>query len=134
MADSTTTPTPRVAGGFVEAVVLRDFPRACRHLHPEIDFRAMTPKRVWEAESPAGVEEVLRAWFEHPERNVERVEPTEQATVEDTLRVGWRVHGSDADGPTVYEQQAYVREEDGQIVWLRVICSGPRPVRGPSSD
>jgi len=25
------------------------------------------------------------------------------------------------------EQQAYVREDDGQVVWLRVMCSGPRP-------
>jgi hypothetical protein len=87
----------------------------------------MTPKRVWEADGPAAVEEVLRAWFEHPEREVERVDPTEPASVGDTLRVGWRVHGSDADGPLIYEQQAYLREDDGQVVWLRVMCSGPRP-------
>jgi hypothetical protein len=116
-----------VTSGFVDAILLRDFPRACSFLHPDIDFRAMTPNRVWEADSPAGVEQVLRAWFEHPERDVERVDPTELASVEDTLRVGWRVHGSDANGPFIYEQQAYVREDDGQVVWLRVMCSGPRP-------
>jgi hypothetical protein len=87
----------------------------------------MTPNRVWEADGPADVEQVLRAWFEHPERDVERVVPTEPTSVEDTMRVGWRVHGSGADGPFVYEQQAYVREDGGQIVWLRVMCSGPRP-------
>lgn len=116
-----------VAGGFVDAILARDFPRACSLLHPGIDFRAMTPNRVWEADGPAGVEDVLRAWFEHPERDVERVEPTERTSVEDTVRVGWRVHGSDADGPFIYEQQAYLREDDGQVVWLRVMCSGPRP-------
>jgi hypothetical protein len=116
-----------VTGGFVDAILLRDFSRARSLLHPEIDFRAMTPKRVWEADGPGGVEEVLRAWFEHPERDVERVDSTEPAKVEDTLRVGWRVHGSDADGPFIYEQQAYVREGDGQISWLRIMCSGPRP-------
>jgi hypothetical protein len=121
-----------VADGFVEAILARDFPRARGLLHPEIDFRAMTPNRVWEAEDPAGVEEVLRAWFEHPERKVERVDPTAPASVEDTLRVGWRVHGRGAEGPFVYEQQAYMREDDGQVVWLRVICSGPRPAASAS--
>jgi hypothetical protein len=116
-----------VTSEFVDAILLRDFSRACSLLHPDIDFRAMTPNRVWEADDPAGVEQVLRAWFEHPARDVERVDPTEPASVEDTLRVGWRVHGSDADGPFIYEQQAYVREDDGQVVWLRVMCSGPRP-------
>ena len=122
-----------VAGGFVDAILARDFSRAGGLMHPDIDFRAMTPNRVWEADDPAGVEQVLRAWFEHPERDVERVDPTEPAAVEDTLRVGWRVHGSGADGPFIYEQQAYVREGDGQVVWLRVMCSGPRPARASSS-
>jgi ketosteroid isomerase-like protein len=112
---------------FVDAILARDFPRVRGLLHPAIDFRAMTPKRVWEAEDPGGVEEVLRAWFEHPERDVERVAPTEPTIVEDTQRVGWRVYGSGTDGPFVYEQQAYLRERDGQVVWLRVMCSGPRP-------
>ncbi len=121
-----------VAGGFVDAILARDFPGACSLLHPDIDFRAMTPSRVWEADGPAGVEHVLRAWFEHPERDVERVDPTEPTSVEDTLRVGWRVFGSGADGPFVYEQQAYLREDGGQIVWVRVMCSGPRPARSVS--
>ncbi len=112
---------------FVDAILARDFPRARGLLDPAIDFRAMTPNRVWEADGPTGVEEVLRAWFEHPGRDVERVDATEHASVEDTVRVGWRVHGSAADGPFVYEQQAYVREENGRVIWLRVMCSGPRP-------
>jgi hypothetical protein len=117
-----------VSEGFVEAILARDFPRAQALLHPEVDFRAMTPKRMWEADDPAGVEEVLRAWFEHPERDVERVESTEPASVQDTVRVGWRVYGSEASGPFVFEQQAFMREDGGQVVWMRVMCSGPRPV------
>jgi hypothetical protein len=124
-----TTLPASVTNGFVEAILARDFARACGLLHSDIDFRAMTPNRVWEADDPAGVEDVLRAWFEHPERDVERVDPTEPVSVEDTLRVGWRVYGSGADGPFVYEQQAYVREHDDRVVWLRVMCSGPRPLR-----
>jgi hypothetical protein len=115
-----------VTGGFLDAVLARDFARARELLHPDIDFRAMTPSRVWEANDPAGVEKVLRAWFEHPDRDVERVAPTEPASVEDTLRVGWRVYGDGADGPFVYEQQAYVREEGDRVCWLRIMCCGPR--------
>lgn len=121
-----------VTDEFVDAILERDFVRARNLLHPEVDFRAMTPSRVWEADGPAGVEEVLRAWFEHPEREVERVAPTEPASIEDTLRVGWSVYGSDANGQFLYEQQAYVREDDGQVVWLRVMCSGPRPAGNAS--
>ncbi len=128
-----TAPAP-VTAGFVDAVLARDFARVRGLLHHDVDFRAMTPKRVWEADGPAAVEEAMRAWFEHPERDVERVEPTEPEAVGDALRVGWRVHGSGADGPFVFEQQAYVREDSGQIVWLRVMCSGPRPAgSGPLS-
>jgi ketosteroid isomerase-like protein len=117
-----------VTEAFVEAILARDFPRAQALLHPEVDFRAMTPKRTWEAEDPGGVEKVLRAWFENPEREVERVEPTESASVEDTVRVGWRVYGTEAMDPFVFEQQAFLREDGGKVVWMRVMCSGPRPV------
>lgn len=88
----------------------------------------MTPKRTWEADDPGGVERVLRAWFENPERDVERVEPTEPGAVEDTARIGWRVYGTDASGGFVFEQQAFIREDAGQVVWMRVMCSGPRAV------
>lgn len=123
-----------VTSGFLDAILARDFSRVRDLLHSAIDFRGMTPKRVWEADDPAGVEEVLRAWFEHPERAVERLEPTEPAAVEDTLRVGWRVYGDGADGPFVFEQQAYLREQDGQVIWLRVMCSGPRAAGSASAD
>jgi SnoaL-like domain len=118
----------RAVTGFVEAIVAQDLARARDLLHPEIDFRGMTPSKVWEADGPAGVEDVLRAWFEHPERDVEAVQATEPMKVADTLRVGWRVHGQRAEGTFSFEQQAYARERDGKIVWLRVMCSGPRPV------
>ena len=107
---------------------LEDFSRIQSLVDEDIDFRAMTPSRVWEAEDPAEVREVLRGWFEHPEREVESVEPVEPSSVADTLRVGWRVHGQGADGAFLYEQQAYVREQNGRIVWLRIMCSGPRPI------
>ncbi len=123
---STTSST--VTAAFVDAIVARDFAAARGLLHPEIDFRAMTPRRIWEADGPADVEEVLRTWLADPDEDIAAVEPVAGATVEDTERAGWRVRGSGPDGAFVFEQQAFMRERDGQVGWLRIMCSGSRPV------
>jgi hypothetical protein len=123
MSSTSTTATAE----FLDAVLNRDFARATGLLHPDIDFRAMTPNRVWEADGPAGVEEVLRSWLADPDEEITSVDPTGSTSVEDTVRVGWLVHGSDVDGPFVFEQQAYLREHEGRVTWLRVMCSGSRP-------
>jgi hypothetical protein len=117
-----------VATALVDAIVAQDFGRAVALLHPGIDFRAMTPNRVWEARDRAGVEEIFRQWFQDPDEDMERAEVTEPVSIEGTVRAGWLVHISDADGPHVFEQQAYLRERDGEIVWMRVICSGWIPL------
>jgi hypothetical protein len=119
-----------VATAFVDAIVAQDLARAAALLHPEVDFRAMTPNRVWEARDPAGVEEILRAWLADPDEEVHGMEATEPSPIVDRIRVGWLVRISDADGLHVFEQQAYVRERDGRIDWMRVICSGWLPVGG----
>ena len=33
-----------------------------------------------------------------------------------------------ADGRFLVEQQAYIEERDGRIGWMRVVCSGFRPI------
>ncbi len=122
-----------VTTAFVDAIVARDLTRAVALLHPEIDFRAMTPNRVWEGEGREGVEAVLRAWFEDPAEDVGAIAATQPVAIEGTLRVGWLVHISDSDGRYIFEQQAYVRERKGQIHWLRVMCSGFIPLSDPSA-
>lgn len=119
-----------VLHAFVDAVLARDFARAKGQLHPEVDFRGMTPNRIWEADGPKGVEQVLRTWLDNEEREVEHIEATEVRDIEDTVRAGWRVRGGGAGGPFVFEQQVYARERDGQVGWLRVMCTGPRPTGG----
>jgi hypothetical protein len=123
-----TTAEAGVASEWVDAIVARDVARAIALLHPEIDFRAMTPNRIWEAEGPAGVETVLREWFEDPDEDIHGIEATEPISIEGTARVGWLVRVSDVDGPHIFEQQAYVRERDAQIEWMRVMCSGWIPL------
>jgi hypothetical protein len=122
-----------VAGALVDAIVARDFARVVALLHPEIDFRAMTPNRVWEAEGPADVEAVLREWLDDPDEDVEGIEATEPISIQETVRVGWLVRLRDADGLHIFEQQAYVRERDAQIGWMRVMCSGTIPLTESSS-
>ncbi|HEY5143736.1 MAG TPA: nuclear transport factor 2 family protein [Solirubrobacteraceae bacterium] len=126
---STTSST--VTSAFVDAIVARDFAGARRLLHPEIDFRAMTPKRIWEADGPEEVEEVLRTWLADPDEDITGVEAVAGATVADTDRAGWRVRGTGPDGAFTFEQQAFLRERDGQVGWLRIMCSGTRPA-GPA--
>ena len=121
-----------IATTLVDAIVARDVARAAALFHPEIDFRAMTPNRVWEAEGSSGVEAVLREWFENPEEDVQGIEATQPTAIRGTLRVGWLVHISDVDGPHVFEQQAYVRESGGLIDWMRVMCSGWIPLSDSS--
>jgi hypothetical protein len=120
-----------VATAFVDAIVARDVARAVALLHPEIDFRAMTPNRVWEADDRSGVEAILREWLEDPDEEIHTIEATEPSLIVDRVRVGWLVRVSDADGPHVFEQQTYVRERDAQIDWMRVICSGWIPLSVP---
>ena len=126
--DTMPASTPDAADAFVAALVARDLAGARDLLAPEVDFRAMTPNRFWEAADAAGAEDALRAWFEHPDRDVSRVDAGESGAVADTRRVGWRVSGTDAQGAFTYEQLAFAREDAGRIVWLRIMCSGPRPV------
>lgn len=127
------TTATTVAEALVEAIIARDVVRAVALLHPEIDFRAMTPNRIWEADGPAGVEDVLRQWFEDPDEELHGIAATPTEWIEGTARVGWLVRISDADGPHVFEQQAYVRERDSQIGWMRVICSGWIPLADPAA-
>lgn len=123
MATATSSP----ARAFVDALVALDFDRAVAALHPEVDFRAMTPKRIWEAEDAAAVEPILRKWLDDPDETTESVEATEPSSIANTVRVGWRARLTTPDGPRVFEQQAYVRERDGLIGWIRIVCTGKIP-------
>jgi ketosteroid isomerase-like protein len=72
-----TTAASSVASAWVDAVVARDITRAAALLHPQVDFRAMTPNRIREADGRAGVEAVLREWFEDPDEEIHAIEATE---------------------------------------------------------
>jgi hypothetical protein len=97
-------------------------------LHPEIDFRGLTPGKNWEGRTPDEViQGVLRQWFEDSDA-IEELLSVDSDTISDRERVGYRFRGRNPDGPFVVEQQAYLEERDGKIGWMRVVCSGFRPI------
>ena len=124
------TSTKALGVEFAEALAAKDPERLKSLLHSEVDFRALTPNRAWEASGPEQVvADVLSDWIEDF-GEVEELDGLETGTVANCQRVGYRIRGSDDEGPYVVEQQAYLEERDGQIAWMRVLCSGQRTPQG----
>ncbi len=120
------TTTRALGARFVDALAARDRERLAAVLHPEIDFRGLTPNRVWEAgDAESVVDIVLGRWFE-PSDEIEELVLVEGDTVADREQLRFRLRGHNASGPFVVEQQAYLSERDGRIGWMRVVCSGFR--------
>ena len=114
---------------FARALAEKDFERIRALMDPQIDFRAMTPRRVWEAGTPDElIGTVLRQWFEDSD-DIEALERLDADAFADRARVGYRFRVRNQDGEFLVEQQAYLEVRDGRISWMRVLCSGYRPVQ-----
>jgi hypothetical protein len=112
---------------FAHAVATRDDVAVLDLLHTELDFRAMTPSRIWEAGEPKDVVAILAAWF-GDRGTVEQVVQLDSDRFADRERVGYRLRFRDGDAVQLVEQQAYLSERDGKIGWLRIMCTGFRPI------
>jgi hypothetical protein len=117
---------------FARAIAAKDAPALLGLIAPGIDFRAMTPGRFWEAGSPAQLvdEVILGNWFEPTDR-IEAIEEIENGEVADRESVRYRFRVTNEDGEFLVEQQAYLCVEDEGITWLRIMCSGFRPMDKP---
>jgi hypothetical protein len=126
MEEGATTTT--IGAEFARAFAAKDAERIRELVHPEIDFRGLTPSRNWEAGDPAALVSILfDCWLEDKDE-VESLERVESDTVADRERVGYRMTVTNPDGRHVVEQQAYIGTRDGKIDWMRVVCSGFRPL------
>jgi hypothetical protein len=112
---------------FAHAVAAKDDAAVLELLHPELDFRAMTPARFWEAAEPKDVVDILATWFGN-RGTLEQVVQVDTDRFADRERVGYRLQFRDGDAVQLVEQQAYLSERDGKIGWLRIMCTGFRPV------
>ena len=112
---------------FAHALAAKDSGRLRELLHPEIDFRGLTPSSDWQADDPAAVLSVLLDdWFEDKDE-ILGIDKVESDAFADRERVGYRFSVENPDGRFLVEQQAYLGERDGRIDWMRVVCSGFRP-------
>jgi len=117
---------------FATALAAKDFDHVRALLHAEIDFRGMTPNRIWEAKDPDTViTDILQQWFE-PTDEILSLDAVDTGGVGERQRVGYRFSVRNPDGLFEVEQQAYLEERDGRIGWMRVICSGFQPTGGDS--
>jgi hypothetical protein len=113
---------------FARALAAKDYERLAELLHPEIDFRGLTPRRTWEAaDATAVLTEILTEWFEDSDE-ILSLEHVEADAFADRARVGYRFKVRNPDGLFEVEQQAYVAACEDRIGWMRVVCSGFRPV------
>lgn len=124
---SETTRTETLGVRLARAIAAKDEPALRAVLADDVDFRGLTPGRMWEGTGPdAVVETVFGSWFE-PADEIERVvDVTERDDVADTSHVSYRFDLVTPGGSYVAEQQAYYRGTD-TIEHLRVMCSGFRP-------
>jgi hypothetical protein len=119
-----TTPGER----WVAAIAARDSAGLESLLTDDIDFRGLTPRKAWEGTTPAQVRDVvLGTWFDDGV-TIDRVERVTSDSVGDTERVGYLFRTTTGEGPHLIEQQAYYRCEGDAIAYLRIVCSGYRPV------
>ena len=117
--------TETVAEAFARAVAAKDHDRLRSLLQPDLDFRAMTPSRVWEASDADGVLAALDQWFDAND-DIQDVVALDVDCFADRERVGYRFRVRNPEGEHLVEQQAYLSTRGDRIAWLRIMCSGYR--------
>ncbi len=129
MSETARVDAPASLGdAFATALAAKDFDRIRELLHPEVDFRGLTPSRNWEAgDAETVIGSVLQQWFEDSDE-IERLLHLENDSFADRERVGYRFLVRNPEGLFEVEQQVYIGERDGRIGWMRSVCSGFRPV------
>jgi len=119
------TPTPGTE--YVNALAAKDFERVAELMDPEINFRAMTPRKFWEAGDPESVvSDVLTEWFDDS-HEIEALERLETENVLDVEHVSYRLAVNSPDGSFIVDQQAYLKTSGERISWMRVMCAGKLP-------
>jgi len=123
-----TTAAVSAGEALARSIAAGDRAALVRLLAPQLDFKAVTPSRAWEAGTAEEVADiVLGRWF-GGDRHITSVEHIDTDSVADCERVGYRFRATTPDGEAVVEQQAYIGAADGAITSLRIACSGFRPV------
>lgn len=120
---------------FAQALAAKDRDTLHSLLSPHIDFRALTPGRPWEATDPADVidEIILGRWFD-PDDHIEYLLHVTTDRVGDREHFAYRLQVRTGTTRYLVEQQAYYATDNDQITWLRILCSGYRPLPDQEAD
>lgn len=113
---------------FAAAVAAKDADAVRALVTDDVDFKGLTPGRLWEGGSPDELLVAIGQWFEPQDHIDELVEVVDGDPVADTEHVAYRLRVTTPDGPHAVAQQAYYRVDDDRISYLRVMCSGFRPI------
>lgn len=112
---------------FLSALAVRDYEALGACFAADGTLRGIVPPGLREADGREAIVERFRMWTGDVE-GYELAE-SEAAPFADMLRLRWAVQGVDPElGPTAYEQTAYAEVAGGEIVRMRLACSGHRPL------
>ncbi len=110
---------------FAKALAAKDEAGVRAVTTPDLDFRAMTPGRFWQAHDQDELVDVLFGSWLEPSDEVVALLSTSTGEVSTRSHVAYRLHLRNADGDSLMEQQMYYDVgDDGRIRWARVMCSG----------
>ena len=127
MSRPTPSATETLGTRLAAAIEVRDRSALRNLFATPVQFRAVTPRRFWDAETPSEVADiVLGTWFAGG-REITNVSLVEDDTVGDVSKITYRMSVATESGPTVIEQVAYYAGQDDRITQLRLVCSGFRP-------
>jgi hypothetical protein len=122
--------TGTIGERFARALADKDAAALKALLHSDVDFKAMTPAKFWEAHDADTIvdETMLGTWFE-PERRIMEILAVDTDSLGSMDRVGYRFRVTRPDGEFTIEQQAYYETDGDRISWLRIMCTGFLPCR-----
>ncbi len=112
---------------FLDALVSRDYDALGACFSAEGALRGVVPPGLREADGREAIVARFRLWTDDVDDYV--IADREATPFADLLRLRWVVQGVDPDlGLNAYEQTAYAEVTDGEIVKMRLACSGHRPL------
>ena len=114
---------------FAQAIAHQDMDALCAVLADTVDFQALTPRRHWQATTgrQAAEEIILGTWFDAGTQILELCSVT-TGQVAECEHVAYRMRVREDGDDYLVEQQAYYRTDGPRISWMRILCSGFRPV------
>ena len=112
---------------FAEAYAAADYATVEALLAPDVHYREITPSRVLEATGPAAILDEERDFLARYARHETLELQVGRVGGRVAARTRWRL---ERGGETqVVEWCEYMTVEDGRIVKLDAVCSGPMPER-----